>query len=909
MKALIINVCLLISINFTLTACGGGGGGGSTTTNNPGNNGNSSSASSGGGQLNYTGIQDPATINKNTADDITEAVQLAPSLILLTESITIPVPARAPNQTIDEKLENDKIILKGDISDNSGRLTVEYKNYTKNGLSISGKQTQNYVRDGFNLKISSLNFDNLEFISPTDRIRFKGTINWNTDGALSKNVILDFLITDVNSNKSTYFQNMSLNYKSKSVTTSVRSDDTLSINGTFFISSLGSIKISTSTPLPITPTKETVVDFSASTGGQLKLVGNKSEAVLYSISSSWFGFGIDTNNDQVIDISRRYNWNSADLVTAGIQPDTQPIVNAGYITHWQLNKPFQLNSLFSHFNDAFIEHEWTLIYKPTQSKATVKNINSPIQSFLPDAAGDYVFSVKIKSNGKSSSTNFVLRVYDTDIEDNHNMSNYQPPELKGSLELKKTETSILFDFQSYANNINSVDYRILYSVKELGNSLNEAIAAGPWLSPSVTPSQPGIYTRGDFQPINIAFKAIPFETRIGIKSDVSNSPSYQTFAGDFNNDQKDDILFLNTHEEIPNPTMNFGILQSTNQGYEIQYLTDMPSLSRIDFSYKEKQLTVADVNGDGFDDIIINTVTDKAITQKITVVFMKANNQHDISSIEIPRPCGITSFTADQYRVLTTGNILAGKGKEILIGDGCNNSINVVTATEDNNLIQRADMKNVSIEGETLTFSSYTSIKLTDLNNDGFDDIVTTPSNSFFSFLTNNKDGTFTFSKKYSPVRAAPYGYKFWIMKLADNTTTIFYIDGFNFYTVTVNNDLSTESYQWPDSLKDPLYSPSSVIAKDINSDGKKEIIISNFSKDEFIFTQQADGSFSLPTALKVSSPGYNNFYLDINNDGKLDLVYPSGTTSDHGFAFSSKDYDIFYVLLNGISEYSISVE
>lgn len=412
MNGLLVKMFLVGLFSLILVACGGGSGGSNTGGGDAGTNTNKNSAAPSKPQINYVGIMGAAPINENTSNDISEATQLAPSLILFAETLTIFIPTNAAAQKINQKFENDTVILTGEIFATSGSLTVEYKNYNKDGLTISGKQVQNYIRNGSDLMMSSFYFDNLEFISPTERNKFEGSIIWSSHDAPSKRLTLDCLVTDVNLNKSLYFKNISLDYKTRYSTTSVRSDDALSINGTVFISQLGSIKVSTSTPLSITESLETTVDFSAANGGMLKLEGNNSEAILYSISSSWFGFGIDTNNDQIVDVSRRYSWNSADPIAAQVQLDVEPIANSGRIDYWQVNKPFQLNSLFSHFNDKFLEHEWKLTYKPNKSEAIVQSANSPFQVFIPDVSVDYIFSVKITSNGKSSATTFVLRVYD-----------------------------------------------------------------------------------------------------------------------------------------------------------------------------------------------------------------------------------------------------------------------------------------------------------------------------------------------------------------------------------------------------------------------------------------------------------------------------------------------------------------
>lgn len=904
MKNGTIKLFLITSISLTLAACGGGGG--STTSSNSGNN---SSASHSGPTIVYTGVQDAAVINKNTATDITEAIQLAPSLILLTESLTIPVPSNTPDQKINEKIENNKIILTGEIAGNSGYLTVEYKNYTKDGMSISGKQTQNYIRDGQSLRISSFYFEGLEFISATDRIQFNGSVAWNNYNTKSKSLTLDCLVTDINLNKSMYFKNMSLDYQSKYISDSVRSDDSLSINGTFFVSQLGHIKVSTLTPLPITPTLETVLDFSANNGGLLKLIGNSSEAILYSISSAWFGFGIDTNNDQIIDVSRRYSWNSVDPIAAGIQADTQPIANAGYINYWEAQKPFQLNSLFSHFNDAFIEHEWTLTYKPNNSKAVIKNTTSPLQSFLPDVTGDYVFSVKIKSDRKASTTNFVLRVYDVDIDDNHDDLLYAPPKLIGGVEVKKTDTSILFDFQSYVKDIHPFtadSNRQLAYINEFGNLRSDATPQGFWLSPSVMPSRPGIYNLTNGHPINIAFNTIPFESIIGIKSDKSKSEPYLTLPGDFNNDRKEDILFLNANDDngnIVNPTMNLGILQSTPQGYEIYYLNDIPLFHYNDYAYEKMAFHVTDMNGDGFDDIVINTVLSGSTTQKINVIFLKANNQQEVKSIDLTRSCTITDFGAYKYRIIGSGNIQERKGKEVLIGDGCNNAINVISANESNTLIQEEDIKSIFSGEQPFTLFKTTPLKLIDLNADGYEDILIGFTNNF-TIYTSNKDGTFNLREKI-PREFTLNSYDFWyILKLNEDSTTIFYGTGWHFYTTKINQDFSFITNQWPDSLRNASESGlSSVIAKDINSDGKKDIIAKG-TFGEYIFIQQKNEEYSTPYPMRANSHQDNTYYLDINNDGKIDAVYPYGRSNPRPSRYAN-DYDIFQVLLNDVSEYS----
>jgi hypothetical protein len=78
--------------------------------------------------------------------------------------------------------------------------------------------------------------------------------------------------------------------------------------------------------------------------------------------------------------------------------------------------------------------------------------------------------------------------------------------------------------------------------------------------------------------------------------------------------------------------------------------------------------------------------------------------------------------------------------------------------------------------------------------------------------------------------------------------------------------------------------SPASVVAADVNGDGKVDLITANIGDDTLsVFTNNGSGGFALAESLAVGPDPYSLLAADVNGDGKPDLL----CTANHGNSIS----------------------
>jgi hypothetical protein len=895
-------------VSLFLISCGGGGGGNNKETTSSSQS--SSSISVSIPQITYTGMTSPAAINQQSTDVIAEAIQFGPSLLVLAQSISIEVPTNADVQVIKEQLYDGLVTLNGRISPNSGYLIIEYKNFTVDGITISGKQVQNYTRYYSELVMSSFYFDNLTLSDGIETNTFNGTITWSPQDNLHTKITINCLASDKTTGQSLFFNNLILDYKKSFNSTAWQYDRTLNMEGAFYLSDRGAFTVSTLQQLspPLAP--EDMEGLSSYNGGTLLLTGDNSSAVLYSISSSWFSLAIDSDNDSSYELSRRYQWDTADPASAGVKSDVYPISNAGKISFWEVNEPFTLNSLYSHFNDEYIEHEWQLTMKPKSSIATVAHESSAFQTFIPDVSGDYVFSVKVKSREKSSLSTFVLRVHDIEIDKTSPL--YIPEMLVGNVEIEKSDTTIFFDFQSYVPSINPLpgsELKSLGYIREYNSFDNGAPPYGNWLAPAVLPDKPGIYTFSQGMLLNFSFKTIPFETKIGIRESTQRSGPYAKVTGDFNGDNEEDIFFLNEYfTDASYPPLDFGLLTTSDDDYKINYLQNMPNVTSYELSSWRVKLEVADIDANGFDDVIINKLDIENLTQSVHVILFEANDKTVVKSIDFTRSCLSNGDTADgDFKIIDTGNIAGDSGDDILIVDGCSKSINVVYLDSTKTLNTAPDIVDI-LQSNLYAFSGYSpTLRISNLTLEGYDELIVDFPYNFTIYRISNA-GELTLATEI-PKEPAFHIYKFWdVIEISPNKPSIFLSQAGKFYTFDINPDLTSSINEWDDRLlinRDA----ESVSIKDINGDGIDDLILS-VNWDDYIYLIDSNNNLGLPLPIHVGSIGGS--YIDINNDNKLDLVLASERNiqiNQNSTLSGTKDFNIFNFLLNDVSEYSRPLE
>ena len=276
----------------------------------------------------------------------------------------------------------------------------------------------------------------------------------------------------------------------------------------------------------------------------------------------------------------------------------------------------------------------------------------------------------------------------------------------------------------------------------------------------------------------------------------------------------------------------------------------------------------ADVNGDGKPDLISANI-DFAATNAGTLTVM-TNDGRGGFALEATLDVG-------NFPLFVVAADLNGDGKPDLVsadfGKGSGNTLTIWT----NN-------SNGFGYNSSLTVGyGPCALVAADVNGDGKVDLISANAkDATLTVLTNNGNGGFGLYATV-PVGASPNSYPDSVAvadvngdgkpdlisaNANDGTLTVLTNNGNGSFglNATLNVGLSTNS------------APASVIAVDVNGDGKPDLISANANDGTLtVLTNNGDGSFSLDAILNVglssgSSPE-NVLAVDVNGDGKLDLV------------------------------------
>lgn len=361
-------------------------------------------------------------------------------------------------------------------------------------------------------------------------------------------------------------------------------------------------------------------------------------------------------------------------------------------------------------------------------------------------------------------------------------------------------------------------------------------------------------------------------------------------SGDFNNDAKPDIAFTST------TSVNFGLVVNNGSGSFSGVLTHT-------LNSAPQSITTADYNNDGNKDVAIGnsnsellifngnglgnfslTTTHQFPWNVLNSVSEDFDNNGlmDIAvgqeGVSVMLNLGGGNFKTDSYCGATpwpgivSGDFSNDGKKDIL---ALNNNLNgpssvysVITA-----LINNGNGTFSAARAYNMLKSSY-AIANSDVNNDGFIDLLVVNSDSTLSVFMGNLSGIFSNAIDYTIGMTATS------MCLGDfnndGTMDVATTSGIsNRYVIMLNQGSGT----FVQVSTAGIYSPGDIVSKDFNNDGKMDLAICRLGDNIIggtevsILLGNGNGTFGSPSNFTVCSYPRSIASADFNSDGNADIV------------------------------------
>jgi hypothetical protein len=333
---------------------------------------------------------------------------------------------------------------------------------------------------------------------------------------------------------------------------------------------------------------------------------------------------------------------------------------------------------------------------------------------------------------------------------------------------------------------------------------------------------------------------------------------------DFDGDGKPDLATPNNYS-IAGTTATVSVLRNTSTLYSISFApkTDYASGS---LTYS---LAAADIDGDGLQDLIATSITDKTVS-----ILRNTSTPGAISF------AGKVSFsTGNSPYSVAVGDFNADGKPDLAVANYLSNSISIFK--------NKGTTGNISFEAKADISTGLTPVSLivNDIDGDSKVDIVVVNelSNSLSVFRNSTTTGNISFANGVAFATAA--GPK-------AVTAGDFDSDG-KIDLVVSNNSDNTEMVSLfrntsatgsismvgnPPGFKDSYYAFKSAVG-DFNGDGKADIITPVNASAYVQFNGSSSNSIAFPTSYNIPSTSpYNAAMGDLDGDGKTDLVVPSFT-------------------------------
>lgn len=348
--------------------------------------------------------------------------------------------------------------------------------------------------------------------------------------------------------------------------------------------------------------------------------------------------------------------------------------------------------------------------------------------------------------------------------------------------------------------------------------------------------------------VNAQLNFEPFKT---YSAGISVIPA-SVAVGDFNHDGKPDIAAANWWGT------NIGVLILGNNGDGTFAAPDLVSLSSAPNNDEPWYVSVGDLNGDSYPDMVTSNST-LNVQSSISVflnngagsflppVFYEAGYRPDKAIIK--------DLNGDDKP-----DIVAANGQDTFISVYLNNG-------------------NGSFAPQVTYFNGYTPhVVAGDFNSDGKVDLVvdsrlTNTSNSDIgiSIMLNDGNGNFTVSPPV--ITNNPFLRLREVADLNnDNKPDLIFSDGGIPKRILISFNSGNATFNSPVSY--PVDATNTVVVIDMNNDNKKDLVISDANSNfNFIFLNTGGGAMALPIKVPTKAGLTDLCVADLNGDNKMDIV------------------------------------
>jgi len=351
----------------------------------------------------------------------------------------------------------------------------------------------------------------------------------------------------------------------------------------------------------------------------------------------------------------------------------------------------------------------------------------------------------------------------------------------------------------------------------------------------------------------LTFSQISFQDRTTLIDDIHNPSDINSIAiADLDNDNWKDLIITTYDDKI----MWYKNVNGDFRHFQSNFI----SLNQIDIP---KYITTADLNNDGLLDLIVinDSVEDK--------IFWFEN-------------LGSGNFSTE---ILIANSINGASSIETIDIDN-DGDIDLLTGGQTDTVILLENNNDGTFQNPLTIYDGnyYTrQVKSVDLDNDGLSDIISSHSDGSIYWAKNLGNNTF--------------GNREYITGSSDSGSALDFIDANEdgYLDIVTANNYSADNVRYilnqngnsfdndnPIIIDNSIQDPYQVDVKDIDNDGKDDIIVSFWTNDNLSWYRNlGNGNFSSSNLISNTLYNSKSFSIeDIDNDGLKDIISSSNPSS-----------------------------